>query len=128
MSEAPADVVVVGSGAGGAAAALALAQGGAAVRLLEAGPRYDPAADYPLLRDDWELGRFPHKVPTEGRQSFAPLQPLDPAEEELSSWNAQNGRHVGGPTRAVWGYHRTISALALRTGGHILERAQRGEL
>ncbi|MCP5370626.1 MAG: GMC family oxidoreductase [Hyphomicrobiales bacterium] len=102
------DAVVVGSGPGGAAAAWALAEAGARVLVLEAGPRYDPFADYRLERPDWEARRFPEKVPTRGRQSFAPLQELDPAWRDLRSWNLHRGPMVAGPRRAAWAYHHVV--------------------
>jgi len=109
MSDAAADVVIVGSGAGGAAAALALTKGGASVVLLEAGPRYQPTEDYRLLRSDWETVGFPDKVPTAGRQSFAPMQALSPEHDDLRSWNAVDGPLAPGATRAVWGYHHVVA-------------------
>jgi choline dehydrogenase-like flavoprotein len=61
------DVVVIGSGAGGAACAWRLAQRGLRVLLLEAGPAYDPAADYLLDQAVWEQKGSPEKVPVAGR-------------------------------------------------------------
>lgn len=100
------DAVVVGSGAGGAAAAWRLSTQGAKVLVLEAGPRFDPYRDYRLDQPDWELSRFPeHPVRHPGRYSFAPLQPLDPALDELRSWNAVRGRLNLGARRWGYGYH-----------------------
>jgi choline dehydrogenase-like flavoprotein len=102
------DVVIVGSGAGGAAAAWALTTDGARVLLLEAGPAYDPASDYRLDRDDWERTRFPEKVPSRNRQSFAPMQRLDARWDHLRSWSRLSGRLVRTDRRAVWAYHHVV--------------------
>ncbi|MEM7524322.1 MAG: GMC family oxidoreductase [Pseudomonadota bacterium] len=101
--------VVVGSGAGGAAAVYALTARGVEVTLLEAGPRYDPAADYRLDREDWERTGFPEKVPTGARQTFAPMQRLDPEGSDLRSWNRIRGRKVAGDVRSpAGGYKHTV--------------------
>jgi choline dehydrogenase-like flavoprotein len=102
------DVVVVGSGAGGAAAAWALTTGGAKVLLLEAGPAYNPAADYRLDRDDWERTAFPAKVQTRGRHVFVTMQLLEDRWSQLRSWNKQRGQLVTGERRAVLGYHHVV--------------------
>jgi len=91
MAESHADAIVIGSGAGGGAAAWALTRLGARVLLLEAGPEYDPHADYRLDRDEWERTTFPAKIPAAGRQTHAPMQDLDPRWADLGSWN-----HIGG--------------------------------
>ena len=62
MSDGAWDVVVVGAGAGGAAAAYGLCRRGLSVLLLDAGPRFDPATDYPLTEADWEARDFPRKA------------------------------------------------------------------
>lgn len=49
------DAVVIGAGAGGGFAAMALAEGGMRVLLLDRGKRFDPARDFPMNHDDWEL-------------------------------------------------------------------------
>jgi choline dehydrogenase-like flavoprotein len=49
------DAVVIGAGAGGGFAAMALAEGGMRVLLLDRGKRFDPARDFPMIHDDWEL-------------------------------------------------------------------------
>jgi choline dehydrogenase-like flavoprotein len=102
------DVVIVGSGAGGAAAAYGLARRGVNVLVLEAGPAYDPAADYRLHRPDWEGSRFPAKVPTARRQTVAPLQALDPSRKHLRSWSQVLGPLNPSETRASWGYHHVV--------------------
>src|SRR5688572_7232900 len=102
------DVVVVGSGAGGGACAYGLARRGVRVLLLEAGPAYDPVADYRLDRADWEAGRFPHKIDWRGRQTVAPLQALDPKWQGLRSWNAVGGPMNRSAHRANWGYHHVV--------------------
>ena len=102
------DVIVVGSGAGGGAAAWQLAERGLRVLLLEAGPAYDPLKDYLLDRNYWELGRFPEKISMRDRQTFAPLQLLDPAGDDLRSWNRLHGRLVSGDRRVVWGHNHVM--------------------
>jgi choline dehydrogenase-like flavoprotein len=101
------DALVVGSGAGGSACAWAMADAGMKVLVLEAGPEYLPQRDYRLNRPDWE-GLFPHKVPTVGRQSFAPMQRLDSAYDDLRSWNHLSGLYNPGSHRVAWGYHHVI--------------------
>jgi choline dehydrogenase-like flavoprotein len=83
--EANGDVVVVGAGAGGAAAAYALCRRGLSVLLLEAGPQFDPATDYPLTEADWEARDFPEKPGSVGKVTFAPGQRLIGQEPLLAS-------------------------------------------
>ncbi len=101
------DAVVVGAGAGGAAAAWRMTQRGWRVLLLDAGPWFDPDADYGLDRPDWEREGFRHKPGSLGETRFAALQELDPALADLRSWslgqgptNRESRRAVSGP-----GYH-----------------------
>ena len=79
------DAVVVGAGAGGAAAAHGLCRHGLNVLLLDAGPHFDPATDYPLTADDWEARGFPEKAESQGSVTFAPAQKLGPPEPLLAS-------------------------------------------
>jgi choline dehydrogenase-like flavoprotein len=83
--EADWDVVVVGAGAGGAAAAYGLCRRGLSVLLLDAGPRFDPATDYPLTENDWETRGFPEKTGSTGKVTFAPGQKLSGQEPLLAS-------------------------------------------
>lgn len=105
MSASEYDFVIVGSGAGGGAMAYGLTRRGYRVRVLEAGPRYDPFQDYKLDQDDWERQHFPSKHGSEGRYSFGQMQALDPAHDALRSWNRVSGRLNSGDTRRVFKYH-----------------------
>ena len=97
------DAVVVGAGAGGAAAAWRLCEKGLRVLLLEAGPRFDPARDYPLSQPDWERHQFPAPPGSRGEISIAPLDRLDPANADLRSWNRALGPLVRGDRRQAMG-------------------------
>ncbi len=88
------DVVVVGAGAGGAAAAWRLSERGLRVLLLEAGPWFDPARDYKLHQPDWERHLFPEPPGSRGEVSIGTLDRLDPADDDLHSWNTVSGRLV----------------------------------
>ena len=46
------DVIVVGSGAGGGQTAYTLTMDGARVLMLEAGRRYDPASETPMMQNN----------------------------------------------------------------------------
>ncbi|MCD6672513.1 MAG: GMC family oxidoreductase [Burkholderiaceae bacterium] len=106
MSNDDFDVVIVGAGAGGAAAAWALCEKGAKVLVLEAGPVFDPVTDYRLHRSDWERSAFPvEKARHQGRYRYAPMQALDPAWDDLRSWNVVAGRMNAGQRRNVYRYH-----------------------
>lgn len=96
---ATAEVVIIGSGPGGGSCAWALTRRGIRVLLLEAGPRFDPATDYRLSSPSWELEHFPHKSGSQGRQTFAPLQMMDPRWRDLRSWNRVTGPYAPGARR-----------------------------
>lgn len=81
------DAVVIGSGAGGAAAAWRLCQHGLRVLLLEAGPTFEPARDYPLDRPGWERQGFPIKPGSQASISYGDLGTLHPDSEDLASWS-----------------------------------------
>ncbi len=108
MTGGPYDVIVVGSGAGGGTAAWALAARGVSVLLLEAGPAYDPATDYRVDRDEWETKEFPEKLPSRGRQTFAPLQKLEARWEDLLSWNRVTGRYNTSDRRMAVQYAHVV--------------------
>lgn len=86
------DVVIVGSGAGGAASAWAHTTAGLKVLLLEAGPRFDPSQDYPLTEPGWERRTFPVKSGSRAQILYGDLGRLDPANADLQSWNAVQGK------------------------------------
>lgn len=102
-----ADVTIIGAGAGGGAAAWALTRRGLTVRMLEAGPRFDPSTDFRLDRPDWETERFPYKPGSLGDYRFGELQSLDPRWDSLRSWNANLGHFNRGDRRrpSDGGYH-----------------------
>jgi choline dehydrogenase-like flavoprotein len=102
------EIVVIGSGAGGAACAWRLAERGIDVLVLEAGPAYDPSGDYRLDRPAWEQQGFPEKVPTAGRQTVAPLQPLAEAWKHLRSWRRGTGNLIAGDRRDNEGYQHVV--------------------
>jgi len=82
------DVCIVGAGAGGAVAAWALVRQGVRVRLLETGPRFDPAR-YATHDQDWELdpSRLDAVALDPKRQSYesGPGEALDPDFKHLGS-------------------------------------------
>ncbi len=101
-------VIVIGSGPGGSAIAWSLASAGVQVCILEAGPRYDPKSDYRLHRDDWERELFPEKIPSRGRQTHAPLQPLEERWDTLRSWNHLKGKLINGKRLVFAGYSHVV--------------------
>lgn len=103
------DVVVIGSGPGGGTCAYALARRGVKVLLLEAGPAYDPVRDFKLYDDEWELERFPDKIPTKPRQTYAQLQKLDEEQwPDLFSWSKKSARLIKGERRFADGYKHVV--------------------
>lgn len=99
------DVVIVGSGAGGGTMAYALTHRKMRVLLLEAGPRFDPFADYKLSAEDWETRQFPHKAGSEGRYVYSSLQQLASEWDDLRSWNSVDGRMNRSDERKAFKYH-----------------------
>jgi choline dehydrogenase-like flavoprotein len=99
------DAVIVGAGAGGAAAAYGLCRRGASVLLLEAGPRFDPIADYPLTGADWDTRDFPDKSGSTVSVTFAPGQKLMTAEPLLASGSRGVGPVVTSGTRWLEKYY-----------------------
>jgi len=105
MADPEYDVVVIGSGPGGASVAWSLAEQGARVAIVEAGPAYDFTSDYRLDRPDWELTLFPEKPGTDKGYDFAELQRLEPRWDDLRSWNRVRGKDAAGERRRAWDYH-----------------------
>ena len=99
------DVVVVGAGAGGAAVAYGLCLRGLTVLLLDAGPRFDPATDYPLTGADWDARAFPQKPGSTGTVTFAPGQKLTGDEPLLRSGSRGLGPAVTDGRRWMEAYH-----------------------
>jgi choline dehydrogenase-like flavoprotein len=118
-SDAGWDAVIVGAGAGGAAAAYGLCQRGMSVLLLDAGPRFDPAVDYPLTQPDWDTHEFPEKAGSTGPISFAPGQKLAGVEPLLVSESRGMGPLVTSGTRWMEKYHhvRGIGGTTLHFTG-----------
>ena len=94
-------VIVIGSGPGGSAIAWSLASAGVKVRILEAGPRYNPAVDYNLSLPSWERSQFPGKILTWGRQTHAPMQVVESNWDTLRSWNHLNGKTLNSDKRLL---------------------------
>ena len=113
------DVVIVGAGAGGAAAAYGLCQRGISVLLLDAGPRFDPAVDYPLTGSDWDAQDFPEKPGSTGKFTFAPGQKLNGVEPLLQSGSRGLGAFVTNGVRWMDKYHhvRGIGGTTLHFTG-----------
>lgn len=101
------DVIVIGSGPGGGTCAYALARRGVKVLMLESGPAYDPDRDFHLDDNEWEFERFPEKIPTKSRQTYAPLQKLSDEWADLRSRNAK-GLLVQGEDRFADGYKHVV--------------------
>ena len=99
------DAVIIGAGAGGAATAYGLCQRGLSVLLLDAGPRFDPATDYPLTDADWETRDFPEKPGSIGAVTFAPGQKLIGDEPLLASGSRGLGPAVTNGVRWMEKYH-----------------------
>ncbi|HXI06360.1 MAG: GMC family oxidoreductase [Bradyrhizobium sp.] len=98
------DAVVVGAGAGGAAAAYGLCRRGLSVLLLDAGPRFDAATDYPLTTKDWETRGFPEKPGSTGSVTFAAGQKLTRPEPLLASGSRGLGPIVADGMRLMERY------------------------
>lgn len=98
------DAVVVGAGAGGAAAAYGLCRGGMSVLLLDAGPRFDPATDYPLTENNWETKSFPEKTDSTAMVTFAVGQKLIGNEPLLASGSRGLGPMVTAGVRLMEKY------------------------
>lgn len=96
------DALIVGSGAGGGACAYALARRGLKVRVLEAGPRFDPARDYSLTGADWETRAFPAPEGSRWETTMVAEETLDPNFSRLRSWNHLRGELTAGERRE-WG-------------------------
>jgi len=118
-TEANWDVVVVGAGAGGAAAAYGMCRRGLSVLLLDAGPRFDPATDYPLTQADWEAREFPEKPDSVGKVTFAPGEKLTRQEPLLASGSRGIGPMVTDGVRLMEKYHhvRGIGGTTLHFTG-----------
>ena len=118
-SDAGWDAVIVGAGAGGAAAAYGLCQRGMSVLLLDAGPRFDPAVDYPLTESDWDSRDFPEKPGSTGAVTFAPGQELIGDEPLLTSRSKGLGPLVTSGTRWMEKYYhvRGIGGTTLHFTG-----------
>jgi choline dehydrogenase-like flavoprotein len=86
------DFVIIGSGAGGAAAAWALTARGAAVLLLEAGPVFNPARDYPHSNADWEAREFPSPQGSRAQIIYGDLGKLNARDSDLASFDAVTPR------------------------------------
>lgn len=99
------DAVIIGSGAGGGACAWGLVKEGFKVLILEAGPGYNPEADYCLDSPDWETKRFPEKRQASLSYSFGPMQALSGGLKHIRSWNHKFGRYNPGDKRMAWQYH-----------------------
>jgi choline dehydrogenase-like flavoprotein len=113
------EVVIVGAGAGGAAAAYGLCKRGLSVLLLDAGPHFDPAVDYPLTQSDWDTRDFPQKPGSQVRVTFGPGQKLLGTEPLLMSGSRGLGAAVTSGTRWMDKYYhvRGIGGTTLHFTG-----------
>ena len=120
-NEADWDAVVVGAGAGGGAAAYGLCRRGMSVLLLDAGPRFNPAVDYPLTEPDWDRRDFPEKAGSTGPVTFAAGQELLGDEPLLRSWSKGLGQVVTGGARWMERYYhvRGIGGSTLHFTGEL---------
>ncbi|MBI3147263.1 MAG: GMC family oxidoreductase [Betaproteobacteria bacterium] len=98
------DAIIVGSGAGGGACAYALTRRQLKVLVLEAGPRFDPARDYPLSGADWETRSFPAPEGSRWEITLVAGETLDPAYSRLRSWNHLRGELTEGDQREFGEY------------------------
>jgi len=95
---------VIGAGAGGAAVAWGLCRRGLSVLLLDAGPRFDPATDYPLTEADWDLHDFPEKPGSKSEVVLAPAQTFEADEPLLDARSRGGGRDPHPRTRSMYGH------------------------
>ena len=91
MAQPMVDVCIVGAGAGGSVVAKILGEAGLKVVVLDAGPRFNPATDYPADKQDFEV---------RGPETFAPSDP----RRDLYVWEGKSWfkylrvKGVGGST------------------------------
>ena len=107
------DVVVIGAGAGGAAVAWGLCRRGLSVLLLDAGPRFDSATDYPLTEADWDLHDFPEKPGSKSEAVLAPAQTFE-MDEPLLEAKSRGAGHDPHPRRGRCMAMTTFAASAAR--------------
>ncbi|MFX6288854.1 hypothetical protein ABTF70_18835, partial [Acinetobacter baumannii] len=72
--------------------------------LLDAGPRFDAATDYPLTTKDWETRGFPEKPGSTGSVTFAAGQKLTRPEPLLASGSRGLGPIVADGMRLMERY------------------------
>jgi len=103
----PVDVCVIGAGAAGAVVAKKLGEAGFRVVVLEAGPRFNPARDYPTRQHDFEVA---------GPALFKPKDP----RRDLYTWGGAQWFHfsrikgVGGSTLVYTGISRRFHVSDFR--------------
>ncbi|MCP4699958.1 MAG: GMC family oxidoreductase [Gammaproteobacteria bacterium] len=120
MTAADYDAVIIGAGSGGGASAWALAKQGLRVLILEAGPHYNPFADYRLDKADWEQQGFPFKPNSQGRYTYGAAQRLDNKHwAHLRSWNHISGFTNPTNKRIFHAYHhvRGVGGSTLHFSG-----------